>query len=147
MKELRGYKITLEEVLNAHPADALNQQFISPVKATILSFNAGTLSQDKAGNYFITVPGEWHRWGNNSLPQVDAFDQLNAMNLTLLKEDLMKELFAPKEEELPAPAPVVEEKEVVSGQEDGKHDSTGDEKVNPPVEANPKRQKKSKNRT
>jgi hypothetical protein len=138
MKTLRGYKITLEEVLNAHPADSANSQFLVPVKATLMAFKAGTLVQDKHGSYFIVSAGEWHREGDNTLPQVDSFDKLNAVGLTLLKQDLMKDLFAPKKEVT---------KEEPRGQEDGKHNSSGDEKIDPPVEANPKREKKSKNRT
>jgi hypothetical protein len=66
---------------------------IVPVKATMLAFNAGALLQDQAGTYYICVQGEWHRYGDNTLPQVDAFDQLNQVGLTVLKKDLMKEIF------------------------------------------------------
>jgi hypothetical protein len=132
-KQIRAFRVSLVDVLNGHPADALNQKFVAPVKATLLAFKAGTLIQDEAGNYYSVTMGEWHREGNSALPQVDAFDQLNAVGLTVLKTDLLKE--------------IVFSKENTGGQEDGKHNSGNDAKIEPPVEASPKRQKKSKDRT
>lgn len=137
-KQLRGYEISLAEVLDAHTADSANQQFIVPVKATVMAFKAGTLVQDHGNRYFVVTMGEWHREGDNTLPQVDAFDQLNAVGLTVLKEDKMKEIF----EKFAAKEP-----KEASGQEDGKHNSTNDAQADSPVEANSKRQKKSKDRT
>jgi hypothetical protein len=140
MKTLRAYKITLEEVLNAHPADSANSQFLVPVKATLLAFKAGTLVQDKHGSYFIVSLGEWHREGDNTLPQVDAFDKLNSVGLTLLKEDLMKEIFAKEEQKITT-------KEFSGGQEIREQDNSAVKEISSPVEANTKRQKKSKDRT
>lgn len=133
MKQIRAYRTTLEEVLNAHPADSATSHFAVPTKATILAFNSGTLIQDSAGNYSIAVPGEWFRNGDNTLPQVDAFDQLNAVGLTVLKEDILKKIMTPKG--------------ASSGQENGTESSSSDEQTSPAVASDSKRQKKSKDRT
>jgi len=96
-RPIRAVKTSLEEILNGHPANTANTFMIVPTKATMLAFNTGALLQDQAGTYYVCVQGEWHRYGDNTLPQVDAFDQLNAVGLTLLKKDIIKEIFRGQE--------------------------------------------------
>lgn len=122
-KPVRATRTTIENVLNAHSPDSSNTSLVIAKKATVLAFNSGTLIEAEEGGYYIVQQGEWHRYGDNTLPQVDCFDQLNAVNLTVLKKDIIKDIFR--------------------GQKVPEQDRPVVEKTDSPVEASPKRKKKS----
>lgn len=123
MSLVRAVAISLEDVLNSVPAISDHTTFVKPVKATRLRFNTGFLVQDDAGKYYLVNQGEWFRNGNHALYQVDALAQLQAVGLTDVERDLLKE--------------------VLDGQKISSESGPVSEEVGEAVEANTKRKKKS----
>lgn len=123
MSQVRAVAISLEDVLNATPANSSYTTYVTPVKATRLRFNTGFLIQDNTGDYFLVTQGEWFRNGNHALYQVDALKQLQDVGLTDVEKDLLKE--------------------VMDGQKISSESGPVIEEVGEAVEANTKRKKKS----
>lgn len=123
MTLVRAVAISLEDVLNATPANSSYTTYVTPVKATRLRFNTGFLIQDNTGDYFLVTQGEWFRSGNHALYQVDALKQLQDVGLTDVEKDLLKE--------------------VMDGQKISSESGPVVEEVSEAVEANTKRKKKS----
>lgn len=123
MSQVRAVAISLEDILNATPANSSYTTYVIPVKATRLRFNTGFLIQDKVGDYFIVTQGEWFRNGDHALYQVDALEELKAIGLTDVEKDLLKE--------------------VLDGQKIPSEDRPVTEETGETMEANPKRKKKS----
>ena len=123
MSQVRAVAISLEDVLNATPANSSYTTYVTPVKATRLRFNTGFLIQDSTGDYFLVTQGEWFRSGDHALYQVDALKQLQDVGLTDVEKDLLKE--------------------VMDGQKISSESGPVVEEVSEAVEANTKRKKKS----
>lgn len=123
MSQVRAVAISLEDVLNATPANSSYTTYVTPVKATRLRFNTGFLIQDSAGDYFLVTQGEWFRSGNHALYQVDALKQLQDVGLTDVERDFLKD--------------------VMDGQKISSESGPVIEEVGKTVEANTRRKKKS----
>lgn len=86
MKQVKAYKITMEQLLS-NSTEGSSFVYVTPVSATLLSFNTGTLCKDASGQLYLCQMGEWFRNGSNALPQIEEFDQLCALGLTQLKKE------------------------------------------------------------
>lgn len=90
MKKLvRGYPIKIADILSN---DVTSQPFqlVVPVKATLLSFDTGTLFKDESGKLFLAHKAEWFKVGYQGLPQIEEFDELHALNYTVLKKEIVE---------------------------------------------------------
>jgi hypothetical protein len=92
MSKVRAVKVTLNQIIESDVLNAVFSEFVEPKKATLLSGNAGTIIQVEDGDYYLSSMGEWFRsplYGK-ALPQVDAFDRLQDLNLTIIKDKLIR---------------------------------------------------------
>jgi hypothetical protein len=85
-------KITLENIMNSDAPSVVGAQFVTPAKATVLSSNAGTLVETAEGELFLVPMGEWFRssYYLRGIPQVGAFNQLQDMGLTEIKDRIVR---------------------------------------------------------
>lgn len=92
MKDVRAIRISINDVYNSTPVDASKKEFVTPVKATVLSNKAGTLIQTQDSSYYLVSLGDWFRsaYNNKPMTQVDHFNQLQDYNLTYLKESIFR---------------------------------------------------------
>ena len=91
-KLVRGIRITLDDVVNSNAADATKKDWVTPVKATILSNNSGTLVELDNKQLYIVLVGDWFRspFYGKMLPQVSAFNMLQDYGLTAIKDKLVR---------------------------------------------------------
>jgi hypothetical protein len=150
LKKVRAIKVNLEQVLDSHAPDASVRDFVTPKKATILNKNGGTLVEAEEGGYFIVPVGEWFQSSYNGkmLPQVDAFNKLQDMGFTAIKDKIVRH--AEKVEEKPkVEAKIAEVKPEIkpvvksNGQAIRSQNNVGLKKVNQAVASNIKSQKEN----
>jgi hypothetical protein len=89
MKLVRGYPVSIKDMLENN-ITVKPFQLLVPVKATILSFDIGTLFKDESNQLFLAHKAEWFRTGYTGLPQIEEFDELQALNLTALKKQIVE---------------------------------------------------------
>lgn len=92
MSKVHAIKVSLEQVINSDSPNAAVKDFITPVKATVLSHNAGTLIEALEGGLYLVSMGTWFRtpYNGKPLPQVEAFDQLQDLGLTVIKDKIVR---------------------------------------------------------
>jgi hypothetical protein len=92
MNKVMGIKISLVQIMNSDAPNAASKDFVTPKKATVLSGNYGTLIEAEEGGYFLVPIGIWFRssFYGKSLPQVDDFDKLQDLGLTLIKDKIIR---------------------------------------------------------
>ena len=89
MKQVRAMRVSLEDIISGNNPDASVNNFVTPEKATILSYKAGTLVEENGQLYLVTM-GEWFKNGIHGLPQVSAFNQLQDLNFTEIKDKVVR---------------------------------------------------------
>jgi hypothetical protein len=90
MKKLvRGYPVSIKAILSNDVTTA-PFELESPVEATMLSFNMGTLFRGESGRLLLATKAEWFRLGYTGLPQIKEFDELQAVNLTVLRKEIVE---------------------------------------------------------
>ena len=131
-KPVKAIKITLDQLTNSDPPNGANYEFVTPVKATIMSLNYGTLVETAEGALFLVPVGDWFRsqYSGRGMEQVSAFNELQDFGLTAIKDKIVRQ---PEKESL--------------GQEISVEDNVSVEKADETVAANPKRKKKDQNRS
>lgn len=92
MNQVRGIKVTLKEILDSDPINAVNRDWVVPKKATILSNNAGTLIEAESGGLYIIPVGDWFRsvFHGKNFPQVDDFNKLQDLGFTAIKDAMFR---------------------------------------------------------
>lgn len=88
-KLVRGYPIKIADILS-NDVTVKPFQLVVPVKATMLSFDTGTLFKDETGQLFLAHKAEWFKVGYTGLPQIEEFDELHALNYTVLKKEVVE---------------------------------------------------------
>lgn len=138
MDKVIGIKISLDQVINSDAPNASVKDWIIPKKATILSNNYGTLIQVSGGDYFLVPIGLWFRsiFSNKNLPQVEDFNKLQDLGLTLIKDKIVRN------DDKPISA-VVEESD---GQKVRSQNIISSSKINKTMAPNIKRKEENKDR-
>jgi hypothetical protein len=92
MSTVRAMKITLDNIINSDAPSVIGAQFVVPVKATMLSNNAGTLVETAEGELFLVPMGEWFRspYYLKGIPQVSSFNKLQDFGLTQVKDKIVR---------------------------------------------------------
>lgn len=92
MSKVLGIKVKLEQIYNSDNPSISGKEWIIPKKATVLSGNSGTLIEDQEGGLYLVPVGDWFRsnYYGRSLPQVDAFNQLQDYGLTAIKDKIVR---------------------------------------------------------
>jgi hypothetical protein len=92
MNTVRAMKITLENIMDSDAPSVVGAQFVTPVSATILSGNAGTLVETAEGEFYLVPMGEWFRssFYQKGISQVSAFNQLQDLGLTEIKDKIVR---------------------------------------------------------
>ncbi len=92
MSKVQAIKVSLEQVINSDSPNAAIKDFVTPIKATVLSYNAGTLIEAQEGGLYLVSMGTWFRtpYNGKAMPQVDAFDQLQDLGLTVIKDKIVR---------------------------------------------------------
>lgn len=134
---IKGVRITLEQIMNSEAVEASNADFVVPKKATILSNNSGTLMEAEDGKLYLATVGNWFRSSFNGklLPQVDQFNKLQDLGLTVIKDKIVRHEEKPKLEEKKA--------EKLDGQEVRSQNNVGVKKIDKAVGSNIKSEKKN----
>ena len=137
MSKVMGIKISLVQIMNSDAPNATTKEFVIPKKATILSGNYGTLIEAVEGGYFLVPMGTWFRssFYGNALPQVDDFDKLQDLGLTLIKDKIVRNDNKPTNVEK------------VSGQEIRGKNNSGVAKANKAVSSDIESEKKDPDRS
>ena len=132
MKQVRGIKVKLEQILDSDAPDASVRSWVVPKKATILSGNSGTLIQVESNEYFLVPVGEWFQsvYNGKAMPQVDDFNKLQDMGFTVIKDKIVRNEEQPKQ--------VVKS----NGQELRNKDNVSSKKISKAVGTNSSSQKK-----
>jgi hypothetical protein len=92
LSKVQAIKVSLEQVINSDSPNAAIKDFVTPIKATVLSYNAGTLIQAQEGGLYLVSMGTWFRtpYNGKAMTQVDAFDQLQDLGLTVIKDKIVR---------------------------------------------------------
>lgn len=92
MSKVQAIKVSLEQVINSDSPNAAIKDFVTPIKATVLSYNAGTLIEAQEGGLYLVSMGTWFRtpYNGKAMPQVDGFDQLQDLGLTVIKDKIVR---------------------------------------------------------
>lgn len=92
MKPVRGIKTTLKDLVDGNPANAIFGDYVTPAKATILSFHMGTLVESAEGGLYLVPQGDWFRsdYYLRGLPQVSDFNYLQDMGFTEIKDKIVR---------------------------------------------------------
>lgn len=92
MSKVLGIKVKLDQIMNNDTVSVMGKEFVTPKKATILSSNAGTLIEAEEGGLYLIPVGDWFRSNfiGKPFPQVDAFDKLQDLGLTAIKDKLVR---------------------------------------------------------
>jgi len=91
LKSVQAVKVTMDQVLNSDfPSSSKN--LVVPKKATVLSYNMGTLIETESGELYLATCGTWFRsdFVNKPLPQVSQFDTLQDVGLTIIKDKIVR---------------------------------------------------------
>ena len=137
MSRVLGIKISLAQIMNSDAPNATTKEFVVPKKATILSGNYGTLIEAVDAGYFLVPMGTWFRssFYGKTLPQVDDFDALQDLGLTLIKDKIIRN---------DSKSSVVERE---SGQEIRAKNNSSVTKINKAIPSNTGGEKKDQNRS
>lgn len=133
MSKVHAIKITLDQVINSEAPNAAIKDFVTPVKATVLAYNAGTLIEAQEGGLYLVSMGTWFRtpYNGKAMSQVDAFDQLQDLGLTVIKDRLVRN-----------DAPALKETEKSDGQKVRSQNNVSSKKANKAVASNSKSEEK-----
>lgn len=133
MTKDKGIRVSIDQIINSDSLNASNSDWITPKKATLLSGNAGTLVEAVEGGMYLIPIGLWFRsdFCNKGLSQVDEFNKLQDLGLTLIKDKIVRH-----EEK-------TEQKEVSdNGQKVRSQNNVSSKKANKAVAANSESEKK-----
>lgn len=138
MDRVIGIRVSLNQVINSDAPSASAKDWVIPKKATILSNNYGTLIQVDSGDYFLVPVGLWFRsvFSNKNLPQVEDFNKLQDLGLTLIKDKIVRN----------EDKPISTEVEESDGQKVRSQNIISSSKINKTVAANIKRKEENKDR-
>ena len=138
MDRVIGIRVSLNQVINSDAPSASAKDWVIPKKATILSNNYGTLIQADSGDYFLVPVGLWFRsvFSNKNLPQVEDFNKLQDLGLTLIKDKIVRN----------EDKPISTEVEELDGQKVRSQNIISSSKINKTVAANIKRKEENKDR-
>lgn len=139
MSKVLGIKVKLEQIFNSDAPSVSGKEWVVPKKATILSGNSGTLIEAQEGGLYIVPVGDWFRsnFYGRSFPQVDAFNQLQDMGFTAIKDKIVRH--EEKQPEVKQEAkPMVKE----NGQEIRSKNNVSVKKTDKTVASNPESEKK-----
>lgn len=133
MSKVHGIKVSLKQIINSDAPDAAIKELIVPIKATLLAYNAGTLVEAQEGGLYLISMGTWFRtpYNGKAMPQVDDFNQLQDLGLTIIKDKLVRN-----------DASAVKEVEKTDGQKVRSQNNVSSKKVNKAVATNPESEKK-----
>ena len=133
MSKVHAIKVTLDQVINSEAPNAAIKDFVTPVKATVLAYNAGTLIEAQEGGLYLVSMGAWFRtpYNGKAMSQVDAFDQLQDLGLTVIKDKLVRN-----------DAPALKEMEKSDGQKVRSQNNVSSKKANKAVASNSKSEEK-----
>jgi hypothetical protein len=92
MQKDKGIKVSIEQILDGDALNASSSFWVTPKKATILAGNAGTLVEAEEGGMYLIPVGLWFRsdFCNKCLPQVNEFNKLQDLGLTLIKDKIVR---------------------------------------------------------
>ena len=140
MSKVLGIKVKLEQIFNSDAPAISGKDWVVPKKATILSGNSGTLIEAEEGGLYLVPVGDWFRsnYYGRSLPQVDAFNQLQDYGMTAIKDKIVRHE-EKKPEVKQEVKPVVKE----NGQEIRSKNNVGIKKVDKAVAPNSQGEKKN----
>lgn len=133
---VKGIKVSLDQIMDSDSIDASKTDFVVPKKATILSNNSGTLMEAEDGNLYLATVGNWFRSNfiGKQLPQVDQFNKLQDLGLTVIKDKIVRHEEKPKLEE--------KKVEKLDGQEVRRKDNVSVKKVDKAMASDIKSEKK-----
>jgi hypothetical protein len=139
MSKVLGIRVKLEQIYNSDNPSISGKEWVVPKKATILSGNSGTLVEAEEGGLYLVPIGDWFRsnYYGRSLPQVDAFNQLQDYGLTAIKDRIVRHEEKVAELKQEAKQTVKE-----NGQEIRSQNNVSPKKVNQAVASNSKGEKK-----
>jgi hypothetical protein len=102
MTKDKGIRVSIEQIINSDSLNASNSDWITPKKATILSGNAGTLVEAEEGGMYLIPMGLWFRsdFCNKGLSQVDEFNKLQDLGLTVIKDKIVRHDEKPEQKEV-----------------------------------------------
>ena len=88
----KGIRVSIEQIINSDSLNASNADWITPKKATMLSGNVGTLVEAEEGGMYLIPMGLWFRsdFCNKGLSQVDEFNKLQDLGLTVIKDKIVR---------------------------------------------------------
>lgn len=134
MSKVHAIKVTLDQVINSEAPNAAIKDLVTPVKATVLAYNAGTLIEAQEGGLYLVSMGTWFRtpYNGKAMSQVDAFDQLQDLGLTVIKDRLVRN-----------DAPTLKEMEKSDGQKVRSQNNVSSKKANKAVAPNSKSEEKN----
>lgn len=92
MTKDKGIRVSIDQIINSDSLNASNSDWITPKKATLLSGNAGTLVEAVEGGMYLIPMGLWFRSDsyNKGLSQVDEFNKLQDLGLTVIKDKIVR---------------------------------------------------------
>ncbi len=92
MTKDKGIRVSIDQIINSDSLNASNSDWITPKKATLLSGNAGTLVEAVEGGMYLIPMGLWFRsdFCNKGLSQVDEFNKLQDLGLTVIKDKIVR---------------------------------------------------------
>jgi hypothetical protein len=98
----KGIRVSIEQIINSDSLNASNSDWITPKKATLLSGNAGTLVEAEEGGMYLIPMGLWFRsdFCNKGLSQVDEFNKLQDLGLTVIKDKIVRYDEKPEQKEV-----------------------------------------------
>jgi hypothetical protein len=98
----KGIRVSIEQIINSDSLNASNADWITPKKATMLSGNVGTLVEAEEGGMYLIPMGLWFRsdFCNKGLSQVDEFNKLQDLGLTVIKDKIVRYDEKPEQKEV-----------------------------------------------
>jgi hypothetical protein len=98
----KGIRVSIEQIINSDSLNASNSDWITPKKATLLSGNVGTLVEAEEGGMYLIPMGLWFRsdFCNKGLSQVDEFNKLQDLGLTVIKDKIVRYDEKPEQKEV-----------------------------------------------
>jgi hypothetical protein len=102
MQKDKGIRVSMEQIINSDSLNASNADWITPKKATMLSGNVGTLVEAEEGGMYLIPMGLWFRsdFCNKGLSQVDEFNKLQDLGLTVIKDKIVRYDEKPEQKEV-----------------------------------------------
>lgn len=91
-KLVSAVKVNIDQIFESDVIDSAGKVFVIPKKATVLVNNIGTLIQTEDGKLYLSSVGNWFRsiYYNRPMPQVDEFNKLQDLGLTLIKDSMFR---------------------------------------------------------